>query len=85
MIEILDVKEEKKPWVESLKTLRSLIQKEHRRQAFVKKLGNEIVSDEDREEFRTDYNAWVIRNDLAQALAKNRRPLCAYLGESILK
>ena len=85
MIEILEVKEVKEPWVESLKTLRSLIQKEHRRQAFVKKLGNEIVSEEDREEFRTDYNAWIIRQDLAQALARGRRPLCAYQGETILK
>lgn len=84
MLEILDV-EEKKPWVESLKTLRSLIQKEHRRQAFVRKLGNDIVSDRDRNEFRTDYSMWLIRQDLAQALARGRRPLCIYPGEIILK
>lgn len=85
MIEILEVKEVKEPWVESLKTLRSLIQKEHRRQAFMKKLGNEVISEEDREEFRAEYNAWVIRQDLAQALARGRRPFLCLLGETILK
>lgn len=85
MIEIIDVEEVNKSRVDAFESLRFLIQKEHRRRAFVKKLGNEIVSEEDREEFRTDYNAWVIRQDLAQALARGSRPLCAYLGENILK
>lgn len=85
MIEVLNTESENESRVDGFAHLRSLIKKEYRRQAFVKSLGNDIVSDRDRNEFRTDYNMWLIRQELAMALANGRRPTFAYLRESILR
>jgi hypothetical protein len=85
MIEVLNTKNENESMVNDFAHLRSLIKKEYRRQAFVKSLGNDIVSDRDRNEFRIDCNMWLIRQELAMALASGKRPTFAYLGESILR
>lgn len=85
MIEVLNTKNESESRVDGFAHLRSLIKKEYRRQAFVKSLGHDIVSDKDRNEFRTDYNIWLIRQELTMALASGKRPTFAYLGESILR
>lgn len=85
MIEVLNTRNENESRVDAFAHLRSLIKKEYRRQAFVKSLGNDIVSDRDRNEFRTDYNMWLIRQELAMALASGKRPTFAYFSESILR
>lgn len=85
MIEVLNTKKVDESRVDGFAHLRSLIKKEYRRQVFVKSLGHDIVSDRDRNEFRTDYNICLIRQELAMALASGRKPTFAYLGESILK
>lgn len=85
MIEVLNTKNVDESRVDGFAHLRSLIKKEYRRQAFVKSLGSDIVSDRDRNEFRTDYNMWLIRQELTMALASGRRPTFACVGESILK
>lgn len=85
MIEVLNTENVDESRVDGFAHLRSLTKKEYRRQAFVKSLGHDIVSDRDRNEFRTDYNIWLIRQELAMALANGRRPIFACLGESVLK